>query len=175
MKRKYRYVDGKWIPDIPLTPEEEAANAARLQEMIATQSFPGIQTDTTFLAGRGTLDTQLGGGNEAEAVARAAMKHGYRPNINDVYEPGLADFMGDPKAFIPATGGRAEVVRRAADADKSVIVGTREYRRPRRQRQGIKLAESTVQRYMKEELKRKPDADRRALRDKIIAEHAFSK
>lgn len=75
--------------------------------MLVLQSPPACRTDNTFFENRGTLSDQLG--YQAGEYAAIAEQHGYRPNVRDVYEPGLAEFQGDPKAFIPATGGRGHI------------------------------------------------------------------
>ncbi len=79
-------------------------------------SAPSIVTDSTYFAGRGTLDKQFNGDIPQLAFrAKTAARNGRKPNINDVYEPCLADFPGDPKAFVPADGGRS-YVRRLVEA-----------------------------------------------------------
>lgn len=85
--------------------------APRMAEMIALRKAPRVMTDSVFFEGRGTLDSQFAGtpcGQLDELIA-AAKAAGYTPNPNDVYEPGLAEFFGDPRAFVPPAGGMSHV------------------------------------------------------------------
>lgn len=90
------------------TPDEKADH--RFAEMLAFQSPPRANTDREFFDGMGTLADQFGkdvdGLNSAVAGARS---HGYEPNPHDVYLPTIAQFEGDPLAFVPATGGRGHI------------------------------------------------------------------
>jgi len=82
----------------------------RLAEMLALRQAPRCMTDSVFFSSVGTLDKQFG--NDTESLNRTvsiAKKHGYTPNPNDYYNASLANFVGDPKAFIPATGGRGHI------------------------------------------------------------------
>jgi hypothetical protein len=84
------------------------SRSGRLEEVFRTREFPGIQDDTTFMAGRGTLEDQLGA-EQAEFVAKEAMKQGYKPSPNDVYLPGIADCVGDKNAFVKQDGAKGHV------------------------------------------------------------------
>lgn len=85
-----------------------------LAEMLALRKAPRVMTDAVFFEGRGTLDKQFGEKDELrqlDELIAAAKSHGYTPNPNDVYEDGLADFFGDPKAFVSPSGGMTHVRR----------------------------------------------------------------
>ncbi len=84
----------------------------RLAEMLALRSGPQLSTDTSFLAGVGTLRDQFDG-NDAELnrVVKEAKKQGYTPKATDYYEPSLANRCGDPGAFIPHNEPKGHVRR----------------------------------------------------------------
>lgn len=88
--------------------------------LLATQRFPGTKTEALYFEGRHTLADQFRG-NEAqlETVVAAARARGYEPSPYDVYEPGLADDVGDPKAFIKPSGGTTQVRQVCEAAGKS--------------------------------------------------------
>lgn len=85
----------------------EAGEPHGFAAMLVLQSPPACQTDNIYFENRGTLDDQLK--HQARIFAKISEQNGYRPNVRDVYEPGLARFQGDPEAFVPATGGKAHV------------------------------------------------------------------
>jgi len=107
-------------PDMRRAPEGVQAHfvgmlldgtAPKLAEMLALRSPPRANSDRELFAGVGTLDKQIGDPEHLDALVGAAKRRGYRPNPNDVYQPGLARFPGDPEAFVPATGGRSHIKR----------------------------------------------------------------
>ncbi len=82
----------------------------RLAEMLALRAAPKLLTESVFSAGVGTLDKQFAGDEQQlDHLTKQAMKHGYKPNINDVYTPALARFRGDPLAFVPAQEGLGHI------------------------------------------------------------------
>lgn len=90
--------------------EYERAMPSRLNDMFAARRGPALMTDVTLFEGQGTLDKQFGGNEkDMQRVLDIAKKHGYTPNRNDVYMPGLARYPGDPLAFVPPTGGRGHI------------------------------------------------------------------
>lgn len=78
----------------------------RAAEMLALQQPPGSKTDREQFAGVGTLDKQLG--DDADYICGEAKRRGYRPSPNDMYMENLADFPGDPKAFVKSRGDIAK-------------------------------------------------------------------
>jgi hypothetical protein len=85
----------------------------RMAEMFALRTAPRVMTDSVYFAGVGTLDKQIGSApcGQLDGLIAAAQAHGFTPGVNDFYDDGLADFFGDPKAFVPPTGGRNHVRR----------------------------------------------------------------
>ena len=75
-------------------------------------SAPHLHTDTSFLAGVGSLRTQFQD-NDAELnrVVKAARQQGYEPKATDTYEPGMANRCGDPAAFLPHDQPKSHVRR----------------------------------------------------------------
>jgi len=89
---------------------------------------PAIRTVATAFRGRGTLLNQCGGDEtELKRLVTEAKKQGYTPRDYDIYDPGLADRKGDPKAFLPASdpvGGVKRACRlRGTGCDGPVKVG----------------------------------------------------
>lgn len=83
-----------------------------MAEMLTLQQAPGSRTDKEFFNGRGTLASQFDGDEKVLAkVVQNAKSRGFVPGVNDVYVPSMADGVGDPAAFVPATGGRNHVRR----------------------------------------------------------------
>ncbi len=82
----------------------------RLADMLASRKAPDSVTEAEFFKGRHTLAQQFKG-NESQLnyITKEAKKRGFTPTPNMVYEAGLAKFVGDPAAFIPASGGKDHV------------------------------------------------------------------
>lgn len=153
-------------------------NSRAMAEMFALRSPPGLVTDCTFLANRGTLASQFQGdeGVMADVIA-AAKRNGYTPNANDVYLSQLAAFPGDPAAFVPATGGRGHVQKVCEDrgwaCEGSVKTKAREQEKPT---ENIKLGTDLVESNVDKMVKKNPDlkrVDRRDLRAEAIAKHGM--
>ena len=148
----------------------------RFAEMVACQAGPGLMTDSVFFAGLPKLQDQFANDTQREKVLATAQRHGYTPNPNDVYEPGLARFQGDPEAFVPPTGGRGYIrrlcERRGWGCNGAVEVQHSEPIRDPME-QSIPLAESIVKRRMREAIQKDPSSGRnkKKLRESIIAKH----
>lgn len=147
--------------------------------MLACQRFPGTKTEVMYFEGRHTLADQFKG-NEAqlEAVVAAAKAKGYTPGTHDVYEPGLADDLGDPKAFIKPSGGTTELRRKLEANGKScsglVKVKGRAPRGPAEK--PAALAPDIVQEIALRKAQENPDIKRmnpRELVEQINHEHGF--
>jgi len=69
---------------------------------------PNIITDATFMKGRKMLGDQLQAKDLKYRLAQAR-RAGYRPSPNDVYMPTIAEYAGDPKAFVPAGNARSHI------------------------------------------------------------------
>ena len=103
MATKYK-LNGKWVTQGEL---HATVDASVLQDVFESRQFPGLNTDTSFVAGRGTLSEQLG--NQADLVCNSAIAEGYTPQPSDIYLSSLADFPGDPKAFVKHDGAKQHV------------------------------------------------------------------
>jgi putative FmdB family regulatory protein len=139
-------------------------------------SAPAVQTDNTFFANVGTLRDQFGGNDrELKRVVSAAKRQGYTPNYTDFYCPSLANRPGDPKAFIPACGGRS-YVRKLCEERGVSCEGMVNYKAPEgRPRPRVKLAERTIRRLMREAIRKDPGlaSKKNELREQIIDRHAY--
>lgn len=78
--------------------------------MTATRKGPGLNTDVLLFHGQRCLRDQFGTDAEFEGVLAAAKKSGYTPGQHDKYEKSLANYPGDPAAFIPPSGGRSHIM-----------------------------------------------------------------
>lgn len=154
-----------------------------LAEMCALQMSPKAETDREFFAGIGSLESQFGGEghtNDMDQVIATAKRHGYKPNLNDVYVPGLASFRGDPKAFVPPTGGRGHIKRvceqRGWECEGTVKT---KYREPERDPvdRAVPLAEDLIRKNAADALRKDPSLKRnpRALRQQVIEKHSLKK
>ena len=101
-----RMENGRFVKQTETTDEDRA----RMQEILESHSFPMGMTDDVFLSGVGTLAQQFKGDDEAlQRVVQNAQAQGYTPSPNDFYCPGLAESVGDPKAFLRHGQGRGHV------------------------------------------------------------------
>lgn len=86
-----------------------------IAEMLTYRSAPSSKTDDDFFRGQGTLDAQVGDDphymQQITANYRAATG-GQNPNPNYSYQAGLAQYPGDPRAFVGSAG---EAKRRAEE------------------------------------------------------------
>jgi|GEM_PF-427115 putative FmdB family regulatory protein len=110
--------------DTPLRRCGECRHHALVRLIGATS----IRTTATAFRGRGTLLQQCGN-DEAELgrLVGEAKRQGYTPRDTDIYEPGLADRKGDPKAFIPSADPVAGLKRacklRGTGCDGPIKIG----------------------------------------------------
>lgn len=83
----------------------------------------GLVTDAEFLKGHRTLGQQFKGAEDQLAdVVAGARARGYEPHYTDVYMGELADDVGDPKAFVPASGGRHHA-KKVAEINNLAVSG----------------------------------------------------
>jgi len=97
--------------------------------MLAMRQAPRTSgTDTTFFSGIGSLEQQFGsdpeGRSQLAAYVNNARKHGYNPNPNDYYVGAIADFPGDPKAFVGAKDGLSHVRKVLEDKGMGTLDGS---------------------------------------------------
>lgn len=107
MKVRYK-LNGKEV-----SREEVLATAdpAAVREMLAAGSPPMSNTDREFLEGRNDNQQQATLGMFAEQFKAQAVAAGVSPK-GKVYQSGLAQFPGDPQAWV---SDRADVARRCAE------------------------------------------------------------
>lgn len=155
-------------------------NDDKLAAMLALRQAPRIMTDNVFFEGMKRLGDTYDDGY-LKSITTAAIKHGYRPNPNDVYQPGLARFRGDPEAFVSPTGGRGYIKKlcekRGWAVEGAVNVAHREPESdPHTAGPGLsdKLIRENAQRMIAKDpsLKR---LDRRELRTAVLEKHGPSK
>lgn len=92
--------NGETVFDPPLPSEYVSRCQGNIEAAINDRSFPGLNTDTTFLANRGTLDKQFEDKEALDRVVAKSMAMGFKPNPNSVYLSTLAECEGDPKAYV---------------------------------------------------------------------------
>jgi hypothetical protein len=150
-----------------------------MAEMLAVREAPGVETDSTFFAGIGTLAKQFEGDEKVlEHVVSRAKALGYNPNPNDFYNGALVDpeiGPGDPAAFVPATGGRGHVRKVCEQRDWSCS-GSVNVKRSRREppKPKVRLADDIVQATVNTMVERNPDlakVDRRDLAAEVVHQH----
>ncbi len=96
-------------------PDETAAGFRRRRKA-ALRSPLGLPTavfdSSRLIRGNGTLADQFAG-EEAnlETMVATARAGGYNPSPNDTYKPALAEFPGDPLAFVPADDPEGHIRR----------------------------------------------------------------
>lgn len=105
--------DGSVTQEPPLPESAKKRFKKNHKEIVETGKFPGMQTDTLFHAGRGSVLDQFQGDEEWTRFAmKKAKKAGVSVSSDSLYFPTLADEPADPKAFIRPDEGRAELKRR---------------------------------------------------------------
>ena len=77
----------------------------RMAEMFAMRQAAGLETDTVFQKGFGTLLNQFGNSKRSlERHVKACQRQGYTPGVNDIYLPTIAEKYADPKAHVKTIG-----------------------------------------------------------------------
>lgn len=162
----------------------ERGESHRMAEMLAFRKAPKSMTDSVYLAGRGTLEKQFeGDARGLKAVIEGAKRQGYTPNMNDVYEPGVALSVGDPLAFVPSTNARGHIKSviesRGMSCDGDVncvsVKGREPDSDPHEQKHA--LHPNIVHREIRQRVRQNPeivhDKDFKELPAKIVHEHAL--
>ena len=140
----------------------------RMAELLASRKCPALDTDKAFFNRFGNL------GDENDEVylnriTSNAQREGYTPSLGDVYAPGLADYPGDPKAFLSRSMGRRAIkehmdrIKRGPDSD------------PFEKSSRVPLAEDIVQEHISQMVAEDPGIVQRRkpseLREEVIAKH----
>lgn len=173
--RKYEMVNGSLV-QVSGPPEDKSAMRRNIESIFESRQAPGISTDSTLFSGAGTLSAQFKGDTESlNNVVRNAKRAGYNPTGNELYQPGLARFPGDPRAFISQAEGKAKV-RKIVEQDGTGCEGavTVKAREPEHEpKQKHKLAPQIVKRHMRSMLQNPENAkrDRREMVEQIVHEH----
>lgn len=173
--RKYEMVNGKLV-QVSGPPEDKESLRRKFEDIVTSRKGPGLSTDSTFFSGAGTLDRQFGKDKGAlKQVVSGAKKAGYNPTGNELYQPCLARFPGDPRAFVSQADGKAHI-RKIVERDGTGCEGavTVKAREPEHEpTPKHKLAPHIVQRHLRHKLKNPENAkrDRREMVEQIIHEH----
>lgn len=151
----------------------------RFAVMLALQEAPRAMTDREYMEGRHNWVSDVSGdAGELMKIARrnAAAEGVAPPSDTAVYEPGLADYPLDPKAFV--SGGRNELRRkceaRGLDCDGPVKV------RAHRQKEvhAGRLGQDIVDNIVANKVRANPDlarkVSRRDLEADVRSEHQFT-
>ncbi len=145
-----------------------------MAEILAYRRPPGVHgTDTQAFAGCGSLQKQLG--KQTERVCKAAMKHGYTPTGNEMYNPTFARFEGDPQAFSSQGQGLGHYIKlaeeRGTGLQGDINIAPRAKAPPKKK----KLARDLIAKHMQKRFEQNPDlrftANRRELAEQISEQH----
>jgi len=152
----------------------------RFAEMVACQSGPVLNTDSTFFHGMPMLGDQFVDERQKTAILRKACQRGYVPSAGDVYQSGLARFQGDPEAFVGPSQGRG-YIRRLCEKRGWACEGAvnTPYREPLVDplESEIPLAEDLIQSNARMAVQKNPELaglSRQELRGQIVKQHGPS-
>lgn len=157
----------------------ESHNFAKI---CAFRRGPGLSTDTTFMAGVGTIAQQCGDDDkEVDRLISAAKKLGHTPNRTDLYNPTLARCLGDPWAFVPAANPKAHI-KKVCEMRGKDCEGMVNYTAPERVEEpvkGKKLSNRLVNEELRKRVKEDPGLPTRKgavanAKQEIIDKHGFS-
>jgi|2_EtaG_2_1085320.scaffolds.fasta_scaffold00414_9 hypothetical protein len=143
-----KMVNGAVEYDPPMPADQLAREKQNMAGMAEARRAPGCVTDSTFFAGVGTLSEQFRGEErQLSQMVANAKANGYTPANGDFYQEGLADYPGDPKAFVKSRGEvRERCLERGVPCHGSVNVSEHEVAaRPERVKK-TKLADDIVNR-----------------------------
>jgi hypothetical protein len=169
----------KITPDGKYEVQEEVPDIGNIAYMgkhgVSPALFGG---DTYFFAGKGTLADQFKGSeDQLEYLVAQAKRKGYNPNPNDVYTPALAQYPGDPAAFVPPSGGLNHIKHICEERDLSCGGA---FKRERKNI-GEKEVKPVIHRKIFNRLKREMIAadeslgrkSKREIKEAVYAKHAY--
>lgn len=136
----------------------------RMSEMLATRSFPGIKTDAIFNEGRFSGEAGRIGVEQrwlqekAEAVGVST--------TGKFYCRGLADFPGDPAAWV---SDRGDVLRVAREKNMTVHGYVEHEGREVEPTADVRIADDLVESEVNEILAECPEANREQVREEVFA------
>lgn len=152
----------------------------RWAEMCALQSAPRGMTDDVFFAGMqrpgDTLEPRM-----LKTLLKQAKREGFAPSPGATYYPALAEYQGDPKAWVSRADGRGYIKKLCESRGWSCEGGvTVKGRQPLSDphKDCVPLADDIIASTMREQIAADPSLkkkSRRELREKIIAEHGPTK
>ncbi len=117
-------VDGVTIHNPPLPESIQKKKTSNMKEIVRTKQFPGAKTDTTFFAGRGTLEDQFKHDPiYLKEILDGAKADGYTPSPHDVYFASLARKKGDRRAFVSQAEGTGKI-KKIVQADGNACDGS---------------------------------------------------
>lgn len=154
----------------------ENGESPMIAELLALRKPPGSLTDRELFKDVGTLEKQFAGDEVMlNHITRVAKSYGYTPNNNDFYNSALAEFTGDPRAFIPATGGR-EHIRKECERQGKSCEGLVKVKGRKQEVQNVPMADDLIERTAKEAVKADPalgTVPKQELRQEIVKRHSF--
>lgn len=147
-----------------------------MAEIFASQRAPGIETDSSLLAGIGTLADQFDGAeDQLDYLVKQAKADGYTPKPSDYYCGSLATKAGDKNAWLNHDRGRSHVKQvcrqRGVGCQGAVKVASG----PADPGPKVKLAESIIREKARQLVRRDPDKARLSapdLKQLIVDTHA---
>lgn len=143
--------------------------------MLVTQTPPGCMTDDVFFSGIGRLGDEMGE-KQAERITSITKGLGFSPSPNSIYMPGLADFQGDPKAYINKSDGRHAVKKRLEEKGMQWDGRGEVKCSPAEPPKDIPLAPDLVEEHVSRKIRNNPDLahqDRGELRQEVIDKHGY--
>jgi len=149
-----------------------------IADMLAHQAAPQGVTDNMIFEGQGTILDQCGGDEDyCNYLVNEAKKDGYKPGINDVYMPSLAEKPGAKEAWISPSGGRSQI-KKVCEEKNWNCSGAVKHKATPEEPEFIRLGEDLVQQGMKEMIEREPEKANLCegeLREQVIDLHGFAK
>jgi hypothetical protein len=155
----------------------------RWADMLASQRAPRGCTDDTFFSGLPRLAEQFDSDRAMNRCISESKKRGYTPGANDVYQPGLARFPGDPEAFVNRTRGRGYIKslceKRGWACNGAVNVEAREPESdPYDPKNCVPMHKNLVDSYARDMVKANPDLKRKSraeIKELVLDKHGPTK
>lgn len=168
--------DGKTHYNPPLPDTLVKRSKARLKQMCKEGVAPGLRTDATFHAGRGTLLQQMDGDEVyTDYLVKQAKKKGYTPGANDVYIGQLADSDGDRKAWFKPSDGLSTLKKRLVASGKGCDMPGLYVKPKPYEPKPNKLINEKIARGLEAQYRKSGEADgmsKQQLRQMVIDRHA---
>lgn len=170
--------DGTTTYDPPLSEDRKAKDRQNIKDMCRDRKTPGVRTDTSFHAGRGTLLQQMDGDEQwTKYLVQEARKQGYNPGANSVYIGQIADKPGDPDAWFSPSDGRKELEKRLRKKGKGCdIPGLKVEASPYVEKKGPQLNPKIVKSLERQYVAsgEAKGMSKKELREHIVKKHGYS-